>query len=225
MKNKSDQSLARPSPAQANEMILRLDPPYQQMAWLMAETGGRLSGIQSLRVRHVSFARKAVVLPTEQGEKIAALSGGLLEALADYQDCILRPGFEREIRWKTPGLGGRVRMFSDQLLFPAWLLTGLESADVEQPVPAPDFVLALQAAARATGYLGAVQSHTMRLVCASRWLSHGMTIPDLHEHLGHRDLMTTLLLVQALRYGGLTYAAPAPASPRACMAHAGFAPG
>jgi len=71
------------------------------------------------------------------------------------------------------------------------------------------FVRALQESARAAGFAGLVHSNTLRLACARRWLEQGVPVTELHRRLGHGDMMTTLLMVQALEFGGLTFTADA----------------
>lgn len=197
MKNQATvRTSSLPEKNQALEMILRLDQPFQSMAWLMLETGAKLASLQDLRVRDLQLDRGQLKL---HGRTLP-LSQGLQEALADYLRMILRPAFEQMKR------GSAQQLFSPARLFPAWLLSGQESAPLDAFVSTGDFVAALQAAARASGYAGCVHSNTLRLVTARHWLEQGMAIPALHETLGHRDLMTTLLLAQTLRHGGLSFA-------------------
>lgn len=185
-----------PDKEQVFEMILRMDQPFQSMAWLMLETGAKLASLQDLQVRDVQLDRGQLQLHG----RAWPLSRGLQEALADYFREILRPAFEQLKR------GSGKHLFTQIRLFPAWLLDGQESAPLEAYVSTEDFVAALQSAARASGYAGRVHSNTLRLVTARNWLEQGMAIPVLHETLGHRDLMTTLLLVQTLQFGALRFA-------------------
>ncbi|MGA1193211.1 MAG: tyrosine-type recombinase/integrase [Kiritimatiellia bacterium] len=190
-------SSSLPEKDQVFEMILRLDQPFQSLAWLMLETGAKLSELQDLRVRDLQLDRGQL----QRNGRAWPLSDGLQEALADYLRLILRPAFE-QLKRKS----GQ-QMFSATRLFPAWLLDGQESAPLDAFVSTADFVSALQSAASASGYSGRVHSNTLRLVTARSWLEQGMAIPALHETLGHRDLMTTLLLVQTLQQGGLSFLA------------------
>jgi site-specific recombinase XerD len=185
-----------PDKEQVFEMILRLEQPFQSMAWLMLETGAKLASLQDLRVRDVQLDRGQLQLHG----RACQLSLGLQEALADYLRVILRPAFEQMKRASAKNLFAPVR------LFPAWLLDGQENAPLDTFVSTGDFVAALQAAAQASGYAGRVHSNTLRLVAARNWLEQGMAIPTLHETLGHTDLMTTLLLAQTLQHGALRFA-------------------
>lgn len=191
-----------PNAATVCEIILRLERPFQVMAWLMVETAARMSDLQRLRVNEVNRDLKTVVFSDGGRVRTMPLSCGLVEAVDAYLPA-LREAFEKNKRWNRRSR--EVRMFADQLLFPAWMLDGFSQASLEEPVPAAEFVRALQFAAVASGYEGRVQSNTLRLFCASRWLEQGMDSGSLHAKLGHGDMMTTLLMVQALKYGGLTF--------------------
>jgi integrase len=188
-----------PDREQALEMILRLEAPFQTMAWVMLETGAKFSDVQALRVRDVQLDRGWVMI----GGRRHDLSAGLMEAVDDYLRRIFRPAFEA---MKRSAAGST---FSARKLFPAWMLDGYEHQPVDAVFPVTEYVAALHHASASVGFRGMVNSNTLRLVAAREWLRQGMPVTALHERLGHRDLMTTMLLAQSLQHGGLTFAAAA----------------
>lgn len=188
-----------PSRDEALEMIMHLDAPFQTMAWIMLETGAKFSAVQTIRIREVQIERGRLIIDGQTFQ----LSIGLIESIHAYIATILRPGFE-QLKRKSHSMS-----FSAQRLFPAWIMDGFEHMDLEAVMPLADFVNALQSAAKRSGCRRLVNSNTLRLVAAREWLKQGMKMDDLHQRLGHRDLMTTMLLAQTLRHGGLTFAAAA----------------
>jgi len=200
-----------PNANQVCDMIMHLEAPIHLMAWLMAETAMRLSDIQALNVN--SFSRGRNELLVGQGETAfrVQLSSGLAEALGNYISD-LRLDFEQKKRWGSDSARNRKReipMFSEQILFPSWSLAAHEKDAMTDVISSANFVRALQSAAMTCGYKGRIHSHTLRHACATRWLEQGLTVAEIHHKLGHRDLLTTLMLVQALQFGGLTYTSEA----------------
>ena len=191
------------------EIIMRLPPPVHVMGWVMAETGCRLSDLQMMRVSDFCSGDNILTICTEQGCNRADISPGLCGALSDYL-YQLRERFERHKRGSFP-LGKnkpkRTHMFSDQRLFPAWSMTGYEKSDIDLPFPSGIFAHELLVAAQAVSYTGLMHSNTLRLYCTSRWIKEGLDVSAIHQRLGHTDVLTTILMVQALRKEGLTYLA------------------
>jgi len=199
---------ALPNASIVCDVLMRLDQPFHVMAWIMAESAARISDLQSLRVRDVNREKKTVLIEEGTAVRTMNLSDGLVEAVEKYL-CSLRESFEKNKRWKYSSGHATTRdvqMFADQLLFPAWILHGHDCASLNEPISVAEFVRALQNAATEAGFGGHIQSHTLRLFCTSRWLEQGMDVAALHINLGHRDIMTTMLMVQALKYGGLKFA-------------------
>lgn len=196
---------ALPEQKQVCELILHLDSPFQAMAWLMVETALRMPDLQTLRVRDLDRSRRTLRIRGEGDGRELCLSAGLGEALVEHADRVLRPAFEHFKRWKDRPGEGRATMFQEQLLFPAWLLTGFEEAGMGEPIPSRVFVEVLQDVAGRIGFRGRIHSQSLRLWAAGWWLAAGVTVKALHERLAHRDLMTTLLLVQALQAGKLEF--------------------
>jgi len=196
------------------EILLRMERPFQVMAWMMVETAARISDLQALRVRDVNRDNKTLLLEQGGVGRMMNLSAGLMDAI-DPHLTALREVFEKNKRWSFSSrhaASHEVQMFADQLLFPVWMLPGHARASLHEPVPVAEFVRAIQNAASESGYEGMIQSNTLRLFCTLRWLAQGMDVANLHVLLGHRDMMTTLLMVQALKYGGLTFASCAESS-------------
>lgn len=210
MKNRPENEVFQglPDDRQLCEMILRLSEPYQLMAWVMIETGLRVDEVAGLAVRQLSVARRHATVEQGTSSRSFALSDGLVAAVAHYLDRI-RPRFEGRGRWRfrltrTARSEGPVR-FSDALLFPAWAVPGYDGEVGNLMIPSAWFVDALADAAAAIGYDGPVHTNTLRHAAVKRWLDQGIEVAELHQRLGHRDLLTTLLLVQALQHGGLTF--------------------
>lgn len=188
-----------PERAEAVEMVMQLDVPFQTMAWMMLETGLKYAELQALRVRDICIERSQLHVAGRTYD----LSAGLAESVRTFIRAIMRPAFEQ---LKRPGKGGP---FTTQRLFPAWILDGYEDAAPDAAIPVSEFLFALQSAASATGYRGMIHSNTLRLVAAREWMRQGMATMELHRRLGHSDVMTTLLLAQTLQRGELTFAAAA----------------
>lgn len=201
-----------PDGQQVCEILLRLPDPYQVMAWLVVETGLRLGDVAGLPVRAFSPAHRAVTLADDANVRRFVLSEGLAAALADHL-AALRPRYEgqgnRTFRlFRMPRTEEPVR-FADSLLFPAWSVRGYERTSGNLVIPVPWIVDALDRAAGEAGFIGVIHSNTLRHACVTRWIEQGLPVTDIHQRLGHRDLMTTLLLVQALQHGGLTFTSAA----------------
>ncbi len=197
-----------PDERQLCEMILQLPEPYQVMAWLMVETGLRIRDVTSLAVRQFSGAKRQLVV--EEGAEVRriSLSKGLVSALTDHVSRI-RPAYEGQGR----GLFRIARLnrvehpvrFADSLLYPAWAVAGYEKVSGNLEIPSSWFVDALSHAAQDAGFNGVIHSNTLRHACVTRWINQGLGVAEIHDLLGHRDLMTSMLLVQALQHGGLTF--------------------
>jgi len=191
----------------ACEMLLHLEPPVQLMGWIMYETAARFPEIQSLRVS--DYVRGTLTFPDSPGStgRSFVISPGLMEELQEYTSS-LKTDFEVNIRWKGNGSlrsGSWSANFADQLLFPLRAADGYEHMSPDDPISSDLFVSQLQFSANRCGYHGRIHSHSLRLACTRRWMDQKLPVSRIHELLGHRDMMTTLLLVQALQYGGLTF--------------------
>jgi site-specific recombinase XerD len=201
-----------PDEQQVCEWLLRLPAPYQLMAWIVVETGLRLAEVAALPVRAFAPATRTVTVADRACPRRFVVSPGLSSALADHL-VALRPRFEgqgtRTFRmFRATRVAEPVR-FSDALLFPAWTVRGHARTTGNRIIPVPWIVDALDQAAGDAGFVGVIHSNTLRHACIKRWLDQGLSIGELHERLGHRDLMTTLLLAQTLRHGGLTFTSAA----------------
>lgn len=188
-----------PERSQALELALALESPFQVIAWIMLETGAKFQEVQALRVRDARLDQGCLLL----GRRLHTMSGGLREAVDEYVRTILRPAYEQLKR------GREGYAFSSGTLFPAWMLDGYEHLPVASSFPVVEYVTALRYAAGSVGFHGPVHSNTLRLVAAREWLRQGLSVMDLHQRLGHGDLMTTMLLAQTLQYGEITFAAAA----------------
>jgi integrase len=195
-----------PDSATVCDLLMHLEPPHQLIGWIMSETAARMEDIQQLRVGDVRHETRTLMFRHLRTPVPVPLSLGLAAALQEHQDR-LRPWFESERRRAQPANPecDRVTRFGELRLFPARMAREKAHVSLNEPVATACFIRALRAAAQAAGFTGPVQSNTLRHACALRWLEQGMDVHDLHHRLGHRDLMTTLLLVQALNYGGLTF--------------------
>jgi integrase len=205
--NLSEKVDGLPNANQVCDMVMHLETPIHLMAWLMAETALRLSDIQALRVNSFSRGRNELSVGQVDASFRVLLSTGLSEALGNYVSD-LRLVFEQKKRWGSDSARNRKReipMFGEQALFPSWSQAGHEKDIMTDVISSANFVRALQSAAMTCGYEGRIHSHTLRHACATRWLEQGLTVAEIHHKLGHRDLLTTLMLVQALQFGGLTY--------------------
>lgn len=199
---------ALPDDQQICEMIVRLPDPFQLMAWIMVETGLRFSTIAELPVESFSATKKQLMV--EQGTRMQRieLSAGLTTAVAAYLSR-QRPVFEQKsrrlsLRMRFQPVERKAR-FIESRLFPVWAAPGYDGPCRDAALPSAWFVDALDEAARATGFDGGMHSHTLRHACAKRWFDQGLPLAEVNQRLGHRDVMTTLLLAQALRHGGLTF--------------------
>ncbi len=214
MKIEEMNEVVRPLPddREACNMILRLAHPFDVMAWLMVETGIRINDLETMPVHAFRSAKREVSIDAADGRRIVSLSTGLTTALVDYV-AALRPLFEHRThrltlltRFARPA---KIMRFSDALLFPVGAVDGFSVPRFDEPIPASWFVQALEEAAQASGYNGPVHSNTLRHVCTKRWLRQGLSLAEVNHRLGHRDVMTTMLMAQALQYGGLTYTSAA----------------
>ncbi|HMO50136.1 MAG TPA: tyrosine-type recombinase/integrase [Kiritimatiellia bacterium] len=187
-------------------LLMALAPPYDVMAWLMVETAARVHDVQALRIGDLRPESRVLKLPGECGVRDVVLSEGLADALNRFREDLLRPAFawlERENRRNAKRGPGR---FAAQRFFPAWLLDGNGTDDPDVPISTEDATVAWRAAAKSVGYYGPIHSNTLRLFAAKARWEQGSSIQELHDMLGHRDLMTTLLLVQSLDERGLRFA-------------------
>jgi len=194
------------------DMIMRMDPPFHVMAWLMAETGCRVSDFAALRVGDFQRRTRELVIASECGARAVGVSDGLAGVLGEHVDQ-LKARFERHQRGRVTRThrGPRlVQSLATCPLFPVWCVEGQERGALLDPIPVAWFVGALQEAALSSGFTRPVHSQTLRLVCAQRWLLRGMRFDELHQRLGHRDPLTSLLMVEALRHGGLHFVASTP---------------
>lgn len=201
-----------PDEQQVCELLLRLPAPYQLMAWIVVETGLRLTEVAALPVRAFAPATRTVTVADGPTPRRFLVSPGLASAVGSHL-AALRPRFEgqgtRTFRlFRSPRITEPVR-FADALLFPVWSVAGQSRTTGNRIIPVPWIVDALDQAAGDAGFIGVIHSNTLRHACIKRWLDQGLSIGELHERLGHRDLMTTLLLAQTLRHGGLTFTSAA----------------
>lgn len=201
-----------PDDRETCEIILRLANPFHVMAWMMVETGARISDLDAMPVHAFRGAKREVVIGGSHAGRTVSLSQGLSTALTDYV-AELRPLFEQRThrlrllgRFTRPA--GAVR-FADSLLFPVGSTDGFSGTQVDEAIPAAWFVHALEEAACSSGYTGPIHSNTLRHVCAKRWLNQGLSLEQVNLRLGHRDVMTTMLMAQALQFGGLTFTSAA----------------
>lgn len=188
-----------PDRSQALDMVLALESPFQVIAWIMLETGVKFHDLQGMRVQDVQAERGVLTL----GRRLHRMSEGLRETLEIYLRDVLRPAYEQLKRRRE------ARPFASVKLFPAWILDGYEHLPVASAFPLDEYLAALRCAAAPAGFRGLVNSNTLRLVAAREWLKQGMSVTELHQRLGHGDLMTTMLLAQTLQYGEITFAAAA----------------
>mgnify|MGYP003602325920 FL=1 len=197
-----------PDDRETCEMILRLANPFHLMAWLMVETGVRITDLETMPVSAFHSAKREVVIGGSRAGRVVAVSTGLASALTAYV-AALRPAYEKRTHRLT--LLGRFSRpsepvrFADALLFPVGALDEFSGPHFDAPIPSAWFVHALEQAAAECGYTGPVHSNTLRHVCAKRWLVQGLSLAEVNQRLGHRDVMTTMLMAQALQHGGLTF--------------------
>jgi integrase len=196
-----------PSPETLCDVLLALPSPTRLVGWLMLETGARVEEVLGMKVRSFRRAARQVVVAGEAGERVAAVTGGLAEAMERWL-VEVRACFEpRRAGWGE-ARGGGLPMFPDQWLFPVWAMPGASRRAPDQPITPRVVAEALERAGEALSCPLPLCPQTFRLCCAARWLAQGMDAETMHRRLGHRDLMTTLLMIQALDREGLTYTAP-----------------
>ena len=192
-------------------ILMKLERPLDLMAWIMCETGARLPEIQAIRQSDYAHGKLRIQGGPAYRERFFTLSSGLTEALQDYRRELRHP-FEtgHGFRYQSEGMAfNRASRFSSCLLFPLRSLEAFRHVDTEEQIPSDLYGASLQIATRETGYIGGMHSHTFRLACAKKWIDDGMEPAMIHERLGHRDLMTTMLMIQALTFGGICYASVA----------------
>ena len=124
-----------PNEAEVCEIIMRLPSPVHVMAWLMAETGCRLTAMQEMRISDYDERTGRLCIGTESGGLRVDVSPGLKNAIDDYL-VQLREKFERR-KWGRGVDYRRVHLvhhFRDQLLFPAWSMYGYERCEINSPI-------------------------------------------------------------------------------------------
>ncbi|HMP88751.1 MAG TPA: site-specific integrase [Kiritimatiellia bacterium] len=188
-----------PDSSQISCILSKLAEPIRLMAWLMYETAARLGEIQSLR--NLDFNRDTISFTSRKPTafRVFKLTAELANCLLDYR------AKTRRLFLDSGRCGEGALPFSHQWLFPLKSVPGFEHVDYSCVIPTEVFSSSVLHTARISGYSGGFHSHTLRLCCARKWLDDGCSTQELHARLDHSDIMTTLMMAQALRYGGLTY--------------------
>jgi integron integrase len=191
------------------------------MARLMYGTGMRIGECVALRVKDLNLDRREVVVRDGKGgkDRVTMLPAVLLAPLR-FQLVAARGAYDHDRRRDQPGVAlpyALERKYPNAgsawgwyWVFPQDRLARDPRSGIVRRHHAYDQTLAraIALAARKSGIVKPVSSHTLRHSFATHLLYDGYDIRTVQELLGHKDVSTTMIYTHVLNRGGRGVVSP-----------------
>jgi integron integrase len=202
------------APAEATRLLAAVVPAHRLAVSLLYGAGLRLAECLTLRVKDVDLVRRRIHVRDGKGGKgrFTVLPGALRDAIAEQVDRVRRQ-HGRDVQRGggyvvLPGADDRkssraTRDWRWTWMFPAsrQYLDGATGQRRRYHVFATTIQRAVVDAARRAGLAKRVTPQTLRHAFATQLLRNGYDIRAVQELLGHRDVSTTKIYVQAVEEG------------------------
>jgi integron integrase len=191
------------------------------MARLMYGTGMRIGECVALRVKDLNLDRREVVVRDGKGgkDRVTMLPAVLLAPLR-FQLVAARGAYDHDRRRDQPGVAlpyalerkypNAGKSWGWYWVFPQDRLACDPRSGIVRRHHAYDQTLAraIALAARKSGIVKPVSSHTLRHSFATHLLYDGYDIRTVQELLGHKDVSTTMIYTHVLNRGGRGVVSP-----------------
>lgn len=209
------------TPAEVQQLLLRLEGTHQLLAKLLYGAGLRIKEGLRLRVKDVDFAQHQLIIRDAKGNKdrltvlpqslFDPLQAHLVQVKQTFQDDLSLgygavylpfalerkyPNANREWKW--------------QYVFPAKQRSIDPRSNIVRRHHLDDGALqrSLKQAVRSAKIDKNVSCHTLRHSFATHLLQNGYDIRTVQELLGHKDVKTTMIYTHVLNKGGLGVRSP-----------------
>ena len=202
-------------------LLRQLSGKYWLAACLMYGSGLRLMECMRLRVMHLDFDHRAILVIDGKGAKdrVVTLPDDLivplkrhLEAVKNLHDKDLLDGFgdvylPYALSRKYPNAG---RAWGWQYVFPASARSTDPRSGTERRHHLDEQAVQrkIKMAVRMAGITKPATCHTLRHSFATHLLERGMDIRTVQEQLGHNDVKTTQIYTHVLNRGGSAVISP-----------------
>ncbi len=202
-------------------LLARLDGPHWLCACLLYGSGLRLMECMRLRVMHLDFEHRAVIVVDGKGAKhrVVTLPEELVDPLKRHLAWV-KALFEKDL---ADGFGAvylpyalerkypeAARQWAWQYVFPARRRSVDPRTGIERRHHLDEQSLqrAIKRALREAGIEKPASCHTLRHSFATHLLERGMDIRTVQEQLGHHDVRTTQIYTHVLKRGGRGVVSP-----------------
>lgn len=211
------------SPAEVGAVLRSLSGKYRLVGGLLYGSGLRLNEALSLRVGHLSFDSRQLMVRAGKGNKDrrTMMPARLVDALrrqVERRHELHEADLERGAGWAPmPGAQYRTaprrgRSLAAQYLLPATRLVEIEGAPGTAlgrvPLHPSAMQRALGRAVRASKIRKRVTCHTFRHSFATHLLRDGYDLRTIQELLGHKSLRTTMIYTHVLDEPGIGVRSP-----------------
>ncbi len=207
--------------AEAHALLALMEGTHALMARLMYGTGMRLTECLSLRVKDVELVRHEVIVRQGKGgkDRITVFPRTLVDSMAshlrhvrdlfraDRNAGIAGVELPHAYEVKNPSAG---TSWAWHWVFPQDHLSIDPRSGVRRRHHVYDqtFQRALKRAARQSGIVKPISSHTLRHSFATHLMEAGYDIRTVQELLGHKDVSTTMIYTHVLNRGGRGVVSP-----------------